>query len=123
MAQFHQGNANGTDILGIEEQCTKFSFSSAGNNLAHDLAKDMDRAVVGGWGSGIRGGGEWTRAQERIASSAGMTFGCSEVGGIAVGPEHHVTCMKTDGGVRVGCTVIEQLSEGMEGSLGASSLL
>jgi len=123
MAQFLQSNANRADVLGIEEQCSKFSFSGTGNNLAHDLAKDMYGTIVGGWGSSVCGGSEWARTQEQITSSARMTFGRSEVGGITVCPEHHVTCMKMDGGIRVGCTVIEQLGEGMEGSLGAICLL
>ena len=48
MAQLLQSNANKADVLGIEEQCSEFSFSGAGNNLAHDLAKDMYGTIVGG---------------------------------------------------------------------------
>jgi len=35
--QFVQGNAHGAYHVCIEEKGTKFSFSSTGNNLAHDL--------------------------------------------------------------------------------------
>jgi len=64
MAQFIQSNVNGADVLGIEEQSTEFSLSSTGNNLAHDLAKDVDGTIVGGCNICIRGGGEWARAEE-----------------------------------------------------------
>jgi len=86
MAQFIQSDADGADVLGIEEQSTKFGLSSTGNNLAHDLAKDMDGTIVGGCNICVCGGGEWVRAEERIASGAGMAFGCSEVGGVTVCP-------------------------------------
>ncbi len=48
MAQFFQSNANGADVLGIEEQSAKFSLSSTGNNLAHDLAKTWMGPLLGG---------------------------------------------------------------------------
>jgi len=45
------------DGLGIEEQGTQFSFSSTGDDLSHDLAENMDGAIVRGAGS-VEVGGE-----------------------------------------------------------------
>jgi len=56
MAQFFQGSVDGADGLGIEEQGTQFSFSSTGDNLSHDLAENMDGAIVRGAGSVAVGG-------------------------------------------------------------------
>jgi len=46
VAQFFQGNVNETEVLGNEEQCTEFGFSSIGYKLAHDLTQDMDWSNV-----------------------------------------------------------------------------
>jgi len=53
MAQFFQSSVDGADGLGIEEQGTQFGFSSTGDDLAHDLAENMDGAIVR-WGR-VRG--------------------------------------------------------------------
>ena len=54
MAQFFQSSADGADGLGIEEQVgTQFGFSSTGDDLLHDLAENVDGAIVR-WGR-VRG--------------------------------------------------------------------
>jgi len=63
------------------------------------------------------------RAQEGIASSMGVAFGSTEVGGIAVGPQDHVTGMVSNDGIGMCCTIIEEVCESLEGGLGAVGLL
>ncbi len=51
------------------------------------------------------------------------TIGGHEIRGIAVCPEDHVAGMETDDGIWMGGTVVEELGESLQGSLGAMCLL
>jgi len=52
-----------------------------------------------------------------------MAFWGSEVGHIAMCPEGHVTGMEANDSIRMGGTIVEQVSEGLHGGLCAISLL
>jgi len=115
MAKFLQGDAHRTDGLSIEEQCTQFSFSSAGHDRLHDLAQNVDWAIVRrGFVLG-RWWGCWSRAEEAISSCPGSAFWGGEVGCIAMCPQDHVACGIADDSVRMRCAIIEQLRECLHG--------
>lgn len=46
MAKFFESDADGTGLSSVVEEGTKFSFSGAGNNFAHDLAENIDGTIV-----------------------------------------------------------------------------
>ena len=75
MAKFFQGGADRACGLCFEEECTKFSLGSTGNNLVHDLLQDMNGAII--WWCQISGHGcrVLVGAEEVVPSSAGSTFG------------------------------------------------
>ncbi len=49
MSKFLQGNAQGTSMFGIEEECTKFSLSCTCYDWSHFLAKDINGPIVWWW--------------------------------------------------------------------------
>jgi len=79
MSKFLKGNAQWASMFGIEEQHPKFSPSSTGQDQSHDLTEDVNGSIVWwqvvscGWQSCGLG------AKEMVISSAGATFGGSEV--------------------------------------------
>jgi len=83
----------------------------------------MDQFIAG-WGRGSgseRGNGP--RAEEGVASSTQLPFGGHKVRGITVCPEDFVAGMKMDDSIWMGGTIVEQVSEGLHGGLGAIGLL
>ncbi len=70
MAKSIQCHMHGACSLSIEKACTKFSFSSTGHYFVHDLAENMDGAIIWWcWISG-NGGGIWPGTEEVITGSA-----------------------------------------------------
>jgi len=86
VTQLLQGNADGTDGLGVEEKGPQFSLGGTGDNLAHDLTQDMDGAVVRRCGISGGGRGSWPGAEEGIASGAGAALGGREIRRVTVRP-------------------------------------
>ena len=64
-----------------------------------------------------------SQTQESITSRVQMSFGGGKVGSIAVCPEDHVTGMEANDSIRMGGTIVEQVSDGLHGGLSAISLL
>ena len=62
-------------------------------------------------------------AEVVIAGDARTSFGCSEVGGVAMNVQHHVACVISDRGIRMGGAVVEELGQSLHGRCGAVGLL
>jgi len=75
-----------TDVLGIEEESAQLSFGGTGNHMVQNLTEHMDGSIVGQRGISGGGWGVGPRAEEGIPSSAGVTQGAGEVGGITMHP-------------------------------------
>jgi len=75
VAKFIQSGADGASSLGIEKECTKFSFGSTGHNLSHDLTQDVNGIIVQWHKISGSGYSRWTGTKEVIVSGMGPAFG------------------------------------------------
>ncbi len=97
MAHFFKCNAKGTRFFAVVEEGAKFGFGGTGQDVAHNVAHDVDGAV-GGVGIGVPGG---LVGQIEITRGAGTGFDNGKVGGVAFDGQHHVAGGETDDGVRI----------------------
>ena len=78
VSEFFEGDSEWACFTTIVEEGSKFSFSGTGKHFAHDVAHDMDGAVVGrSWVSGVWrfGGVLGVAAEVVIAGCTGASLG------------------------------------------------
>lgn len=113
-------------MFGIEERPPS-SASAALDMTAHMIVHKMSMGpLVGGiWISRCRGFGGIMGATAKIVktSGAGLCFGDTEVGRIAVDPKDHVAGIVSNDGIAIRYTVVEQLGDSLHGSGSAVCLL
>jgi hypothetical protein len=104
----------GDGLMGIDVQCTEFSFGSGGHDGLDELGKVEDRAIVFGVG-GVGG-------QEKVSAGVAACFKFAQIGGVAVYNKHHVTPSVSDDGILVCSGVVKELFASRHGVLGGVSL-
>ena len=118
VSEFFEGDSEWACFTTIVEEGSKFSFSGTGKHFAHDVAHDMDGAVVGrSWVSGVWrfGGVLGVAAEVVIAGCTGASLGGGEIGGITVNMEDHVAGVEAYHSVGVGGTIIKSLEDRLHG--------
>ncbi len=101
------------------KQSSKFGFGSTRENLAHNVAQDVDSTVgfeLGG-GSG-RGIGEI-----KVTGGARVGLDDGQIGRIAFDGKYHVTGGEAEGSIGVSGTIIQELREFIHCGFGALRLL
>ena len=106
MAHFNQGRADGNILLGVEEDRTDFRLGDGCHDGEDDLEIGEDRAVQ----SGSRPDGErgCSVAQIIIARRKNALFGMNEIRCFTVNVEKNVASVKTDDGVWLYGSVVNQ---------------
>ena len=107
MTKFLEGSAYCHGILAIVKGGTNFGFSSGRHHAVEDIGDGMDRSVERvvreRWICRVSG----LVAKEIVATDAAASAGFGKVGGVTVEVQDHVTGAISDGGVRVGRSILE----------------
>ena len=84
MTEFFKAGTNGASIFTIKKGSTEFGFSGAGDDLAHNVAKNVNGTIgTRAWSvAGRFAVGEFSEVEETGCTRAGLGFG--EVGSITV---------------------------------------
>ena len=106
MPDFLEGSAYCHGLSTIMECGTNFGFSSGRQRVVENLGDGVDRAVERGvhdrWIGRVNG----LVSKELVATYAAVRSGFGKVGGVTVEVQDHVTGAVSDGGVRVGRSII-----------------
>ena len=119
-AEFEEGGANGTSILGIVEAGANFSFGCRSHDVTEDVADNVDGSIEGRRGNFWISG--WCGTEEKDSAGTGAGFGLGEVRSVAVDVETHVAGAVLDDSVRMGGSIIEEVNGSFGCSLGAVGL-
>jgi hypothetical protein len=105
-----EGCVKPSGVFAIVEEGTQFSFSSWGDNNFLDGTRDMDIAIDG-WRNGVAVNGSgvvWgTGAEKEIPTSLTSWLRLSEIGGIEVNMEDHITSMIWKNSIRMGGCIVQ----------------
>ncbi len=114
MSHFFECVLLGDGLGGVDIQCTKYDFGGGGHDGLDYFGKVEDRAIVFGVG-GVSG-------QETVSAGVAACFGFTQIGGVAVHDEHHVTPPVSDDGILVCGGVVKELLALHHGVLGGFCL-
>ena len=110
MPEFLEGSAYWHGLLAIVKGGTNFGFSGGRHHVKEDLGDGMDRAVERlvreRWLGRVSG----LVVKEILATDTAASAGFRKVGGVTVEVQYHFTGAVSDGGVRVGRSIIEELN-------------
>ena len=106
--EFLEGSAYQNGLLAIVKGGTNFGFSGRRHHVVEDLGDGMDKAVERGVSARWLGRVSGLVAKEIVATDAVASAGFVKVGGVTVEVQDHVTGALSDGGVRVGRSIIEE---------------
>ena len=123
MPEFLEGSAYRHGLLDIVKCGTDFGFSGGRHHVVEDLGDCMDKAVERvvseRWLVRVSG----LVAKEILATNAAASAGFGKVGGVNLEVQDHVTGAVSDGGVRVGRSIIEDTNGCVMGCLHCLRLL
>ena len=105
MAHFFKGNTEGTRIFAVVEKGAEFGFGGTGQDLAHNVAEDVDGSI----GLERTGGRGRLAGGEKISGGARSSFCIREIRRVALDGEEHVAGGETDGGNEVRGAIIQKL--------------
>ena len=94
---------------------TQFCFDGQGHHMLEHFCLFMDGTII--WQKGNIGG------HENMSSTPASCFGLTEVWGITMGGEYHVTHSIHDYCIGISCCIIQELFNFLEGVFGRCCLL
>jgi len=118
VSKFFEDKTYYFSFLGIEKQCTKFSFSSRCRNQFENGAGDMDCAIDNDWFGVL-----WDATKEEVPSRTTACLGDAEIGGIGVYVGDHVVSSVSDFCIGVCPHVVKELVDTIECLFGGGTLL
>ena len=103
MAEFGEGDMNGSGTLIAHVDASTFSFSCRGHDVFDSIAHDVDGVVVHRLGMS-----SWIMAEDEPGSGTGVSLGKDERGGSGLKLEDHVACKVSKDDVRVVMKIVHQ---------------
>ena len=115
--EFLEGSAYWHGLLAIVKGGTDLGFSGGRHHVVEDLGDSMDRAVERGVSERWLVRVSVLVAKEIVATDAAASAWFGKVGGVTVEVQDHVTDAVSDGGVRVGRSILEEPKSFVTGCL------
>ena len=109
VAHFFKSSDDRSSFLSVDEQASSFSFGCRRGSTFDSFAEDVDCAVFRRFWRICRG--SVTEDADTGATAAGVWE--HKTGGISNDMENHVAGVETNGGIRMGCEIIEQMIAGI----------
>lgn len=115
--EFQENLTEVDGFLAVVKEGSNFSFGGCCHDVLHDSTLYVD------WPIGL-GVVCWfiLVAQVKVTSNSGPGLGFTQVGGITVDIQYHVTSVEADGCIGVGCCIVEELHSGIHSFLSALAL-
>ena len=123
MAEFFKAGANGASIFTIKKSGTEFGFSGAGDDLAHNVAKNVNGTIgTRAWSvAGRFAVGEFSEAEETGCARAGLGFG--EAGRVAVDGKTHAAAAVSEDCIGMGGGAVKESGDRFHGLSSGVGLL